>query len=333
MKPLDTAATPQLQPLSLVERVSNFHLYGCDATEPPYGRACSCGVWAKLRLEIVAALVSETALPVCKICGAQHGKIDDVEYDCPHHPSLPSAIAPITGEITGNRAKREESSMLGPECVLGPDFHDFAARHPEWCSGTMLVKMRAAFDAGRSSVSSSAAKGPAQLVEVLDAIEDYLEQHQDVMDGNDGPRPNEAMSLLSRIAEARTQWARAALSSSADTVRLNVAQGLWDMACHGGNADHSDRKKLLYKAAELLRESVQSAIGEQEPLTTTFVQTVPDKCDRIVWRGRYYHLAKNGVLPSHDASTRDCKRGDGWCRIPNCDCPTVNALDSKGAGT
>ena len=159
------------------------------------------------------APVSETALPVCKICGAQHGKIDDVEYDCPHHPSLPSAIAPITGEITGNRAntlkakailgvvehylrcgdyphldkgeftvvaqalrayaatisKQEAVGMVNPATGYGsatganacmpstPDFHDFAARHPEWCSGTMLVKMRAAFDAGRSSVSSTAA--------------------------------------------------------------------------------------------------------------------------------------------------------------------------------
>lgn len=28
----------------------------------------------------------------------------------------------------------------------------------------------------------------------------------------------------------------------------------------------------------------------QEPLTDSFVQLVPDKCDRIVWRGSYYHL-------------------------------------------
>ena len=26
------------------------------------------------------------------------------------------------------------------------------------------------------------------------------------------------------------------------------------------------------------------------PLTSSFVQTVPDKCDRIVWRNNYYHL-------------------------------------------
>jgi len=27
-----------------------------------------------------------------------------------------------------------------------------------------------------------------------------------------------------------------------------------------------------------------------EPLSTNYIQTVPDKCDRIVWRTHYYHL-------------------------------------------
>jgi hypothetical protein len=30
--------------------------------------------------------------------------------------------------------------------------------------------------------------------------------------------------------------------------------------------------------------------AQTEPCTNTYVQTVPDQCDRIVWRGRYYHL-------------------------------------------
>ena len=59
---MSESATSHIQPLSLSQRVANFHLYGCDATEPPYGRACSCGVWARLRLEIVTAL-SESATP------------------------------------------------------------------------------------------------------------------------------------------------------------------------------------------------------------------------------------------------------------------------------
>jgi len=42
-------------------------------------------------------------------------------------------------------------------------------------------------------------------------------------------------------------------------------------------------------------ESLNAAIAAEEsqsvePLTSTYVQPVPDKCDRITWRGRYYHL-------------------------------------------
>ena len=42
------------------------------------------------------------------------------------------------------------------------------------------------------------------LAEVLDEIEEYLDRHQDVLDGEDNrPRPNMAMSLLTRLREAR----------------------------------------------------------------------------------------------------------------------------------
>lgn len=34
---------------------------------------------------------------------------------------------------------------------------------------------------------------------VLDEIDDYLEQRQDIRDGSDGPRPNTEMSLLSDL--------------------------------------------------------------------------------------------------------------------------------------
>jgi hypothetical protein len=38
-----------------------------------------------------------------------------------------------------------------------------------------------------------------------------------------------------------------------------------------------------------------------EPLTDSFVQTVPDKCDRIVWRGSYYHLNASHIQPEPPA--------------------------------
>lgn len=41
-------------------------------------------------------------------------------------------------------------------------------------------------------------------------------------------------------------------------------------------------------ARTAFKETVQQA--QPEPLTDSYVQTVPDKCDRITWRNRYYHL-------------------------------------------
>jgi hypothetical protein len=48
-------------------------------------------------------------------------------------------------------------------------------------------------------------------------------------------------------------------------VRLNVAQGLDDFARHDGNADHRDRKNLLYKAADLLRTEPPSPAAQAGP--------------------------------------------------------------------
>lgn len=48
------------------------------------------------------------------------------------------------------------------------------------------------------------------------------------------------------------------------------------------------------KAINALRNAIQQAEAKQpatgEPLTETFVQKVPDHCDRVVWRGQYIHL-------------------------------------------
>jgi hypothetical protein len=49
--------------------------------------------------------------------------------------------------------------------------------------------------------------------------------------------------------------------------------------------------KLEYEI-KALEEALKQAFAApvQEPATDSFVQQVPDKCDRIVWRGIYYHL-------------------------------------------
>lgn len=54
-----------------------------------------------------------------------------------------------------------------------------------------------------------------------------------------------------------------------------------------------------------------------EPVTDSYVQVVPDKCDRIVWRGRYIHLSvgqKTTPQPSYD----------GWIPWAGGDCPVTH---------
>ncbi len=40
------------------------------------------------------------------------------------------------------------------------------------------------------------------------------------------------------------------------------------------------------------RDEQHGITMELEPLSETYIQTVPDKCDRIIWRGHYYHLVE-----------------------------------------
>lgn len=69
--------------------------------------------------------------------------------------------------------------------------------------------------------------------------------------------------------------------------------------------------------------SIRTAIEQaekQEPLTDSFVQQVPDKCDRIVWRGSYYHLppaAQRQPLTITDAQYDAAIRESGLAYLSN----------------
>ena len=64
------------------------------------------------------------------------------------------------------------------------------------------------------------------------------------------------------------------------------------MALPDHKVDRRDEAKaareVIAKAEAVLAATQPSA---DEPVTDSYVQTVPDKCDRIVWRGRYIHLS------------------------------------------
>jgi hypothetical protein len=51
---------------------------------------------------------------------------------------------------------------------------------------------------------------------------------------------------------------------------------------------HADIGIKSDKAITAIKQALAAPV--QEPLTDGYVQQVPDKCDRIVWRNRYFHL-------------------------------------------
>lgn len=71
------------------------------------------------------------------------------------------------------------------------------------------------------------------------------------------------------------------------------------------------RSEAIAKAKAFLAAPQPSA---DEPVTDSYVQTVPDKCDRIVWRGRYIHLSVGQETTPQPAD-------DGWIPWNGGDCP------------
>ena len=64
----------------------------------------------------------------------------------------------------------------------------------------------------------------------------------------------------------------------------------WD-SLRQWEVDALRRRAEKVLAALVAAPTTQPAqVAQGDALTDTYVQQVPDKCDRIVWRGRYYHL-------------------------------------------
>jgi hypothetical protein len=49
-----------------------------------------------------------------------------------------------------------------------------------------------------------------------------------------------------------------------------------------------EASSFVKRVDEIFKQALAAPV--QDPMTDSFVQQVPDKCDRIVWRGRYFHL-------------------------------------------
>ena len=88
-----------------------------------------------------------------------------------------------------------------------------------------------------------------------------------------------------------------------------------------------------------LGHPITAAPVAQEPVSDSYVQMVPDRCDRIVWRGDYYHLPLRSVAQNRkDVRRREAQAvsdfmsqyayddDPGHCTLDWCDSDNVNAL-------
>ena len=103
------------------------------------------------------------------------------------------------------------------------------------------------------------------------------------------------------IYNAKTEAARNAVVEALSGVQaLSAGPGaiaklrhLYQNMVNGAVRDTASAKRiaegLLAPAIEALERATPPA-EQQAPATEGYVQPVPDKCDRITWRGRYYHL-------------------------------------------
>ncbi|WP_348706420.1 hypothetical protein [Acidovorax soli] len=123
---------------------------------------------------------------------------------------------------------------------------------------------------------------------------------------NDAPQPSPTPQADSQPAPVAAFEVADAI---ADSQYLAGVSAGWNAA----NAD--DPNAALQKLHESragylkpLRAARAPADSVTAPATDSYVQPVPDKCDRIVWRGHYYHMPPTPPAQAADSVLEDAAR-------------------------
>jgi hypothetical protein len=158
--------------------------------------------------------------------------------------------------------------------------------------------------AGCRACADLAAVDVTRAVETLEA----LASAQSAGEWVTVPRvPTEAMT--ERGNQALSPWIAPAMHAD-DAYRAMLAAAPIAPAVAsepGQTCPHITECAACPKIAAWAGREMDAKDAAVEPLTTSYVQPVPDKCDRITWRNRYYHLPLDTPAgPSADA--RDAAR-------------------------
>lgn len=111
--------------------------------------------------------------------------------------------------------------------------------------------------------SEIAPKGMRVPFDLWDEIEDFIHNYVDVVDGDDGPRPNKAMHLMGRIqAEVNNAAERVGGNDSAPKMRGSaVSEGIRaHPAAPGSNPGPTAPHNDLRKAAQAMVESFKDHV-------------------------------------------------------------------------
>lgn len=103
-----------------------------------------------------------------------------------------------------------------------------------------------------------------------------------------------AVAALSTPAAADAPEVDEATLFKAEMQRLEVPHGSLLDEPAGRSLWHASsvrEKSLMLKAFKAGRALSKPSAPEPVAMTDTFVQPVPDKCDRIIWRNQYLHLS------------------------------------------
>jgi hypothetical protein len=117
---------------------------------------------------------------------------------------------------------------------------------------------------------------PNAFDDLLDSIEEYLQQHEDVMDGSDGPRPNQAMGLLRDLRQLRHALAVQSFLAAPQPKQPSSTE----TSAPAGNGVESDQADV---AAGVAPSSVLSAerVATDDPGTVKILTALVDRAYKI----------------------------------------------------